>query len=379
MAPVRPFSALRYVNHAEHRFGWGAAPAAAPPPLHSGQLSRAADPQALLRGWAEQGELAAETPGLYVVQTRPLAPRPGRSDAPALFLVGAMELDGLLAPLEEEAPEATGSPAECVPVLAADDQQALLELLTEVAQGAPRAIHVSEGREVRLWKIDDAALWRRAEDVLSEMILRPLQALPAQGRVLVAITPVFGEALDVRPLHRGLAHLGTFQAERFLAVVKDYARVYELDAPLAGERGLEAARARMAALATRSHAVLLMLPGGQGRILRFRQDLGLAQLKAAPRNPTLRSLDLALLEAVVFQTVLGLREPSSRTHPNLFPVATAARLLEQVAEGTFQAGFALNPPPRWELRAVMEAAQSLPPRTLYLEAAPPAGLLFLAP
>jgi hypothetical protein len=50
-----------------------------------------------------------------------------------------------------------------------------------------------------------------------------------------------------------------------------------------------------------------------------------------------------------------------------------------VLAGTFQAGFALNPPPLWEVRAVMEAAQTLPPKTLRVAPAPPAGLLFLDP
>jgi hypothetical protein len=39
-------------------------------------------------------------------------------------------------------------------------------------------------------------------------------------------------------------------------------------------------------------------------------------------------------------------------------------------------GFALNPPPPWEVRAVMEAGDSLPPRTLRLEPWPPAGLIY---
>ncbi len=55
------------------------------------------------------------------------------------------------------------------------------------------------------------------------------------------------------------------------------------------------------------------------------------------------------------------------------------QLIAQVRSGIFQAGFALNPPPLWELRAVMEAGQRLPYRTLTVEPVPPAGLLFLKP
>src|SRR5689334_6205331 len=98
MAPVRPFSALRYVNEAERRFSWGAPAGPTPGALHSGELLRSPEPAALLQRWAAQGELVAETPGLYLVETWPLSPRPGRTRAPARFLVGALELDGTLRP-----------------------------------------------------------------------------------------------------------------------------------------------------------------------------------------------------------------------------------------------------------------------------------------
>ncbi len=387
MPRLRPFTALRFVTEGPARVSWAVGPgreraasAAGAAWVHAGALLGSADPSALVKTWSTQGELVMETEGLYVVETAPLSPRPGRSGAPARFLVGVMEPDDdVLTPFEQQAPEATLAMAQCVPVLAADDQHSLEEAMSAIARLPPRDAWVSEGFTVRLWKVDEPGQWRRLEDVLSEMILRPLWSLPAGRRALAAIAPVFDEAVDLRPIHRGLTHLPTFNAERFLAVVKDYARVYEVEAPLTTSQGLEAARERMAALASRSHAVLLVLPGGQGRILRFRQDLDLAHLKAAPRSPTLRSLDLALLESVVLQTVLGLREPQAPVHGNLFSVASAPRVVDQVNSSVFQAGFVLNPPPRWELRAVMEAAQSLPPRTLYLEGGPPVGLLFLAP
>ena len=63
----------------------------------------------------------------------------------------------------------------------------------------------------------------------------------------------------------------------------------------------------------------------------------------------------------------------------MFAVQGLDTLVRDVQSGKFQVGFALNPPPLWEVRAVMEAAQSLPSKTLWVEPAPPAGLLFLDP
>jgi hypothetical protein len=45
-------------------------------------------------------------------------------------------------------------------------------------------------------------------------------------------------------------------------------------------------------------------------------------------------------------------------------------LVRQVRVGELQAGFGLNPVPLWEVRAVMEAHQSLPPSTMRLEPLP---------
>ncbi|MGQ0507064.1 MAG: DUF1015 family protein [Myxococcaceae bacterium] len=382
MARVQPFTALRYVSDVEPRLSW--TPFAArltslgtDPHHHSQALLASAAPSALLQEWASGGVLVEESPGLYVLEVDRIIARAGRPQGPARYLVCVM--DEPLDALQSEAPDLTVPAAQVVPAFAADDQGALEELLAGLALGLPRNTFQSENCTLRLWKVSEPETWARIDTVLSEMIVRPLVNVPRGARAMVAMTPVANERADLRPIHRGLARLETFDANRFLSLVKDYARVYDLETPLNAEGGLERARGQLAALATRSHAVLALLPGNVGRILRFRQDLDLFHLKAAPRNPTLRSLDLALLESVVFKTVLGLSKPESPLHPNLFPVAPVAKLVEQVNAGVFQAGFALNPPPRWELRAVMEAAQQLPPKTLELEGAPPAGLLFLAP
>src|SRR5262249_23597907 len=146
---------------------------------------------------------------------------------------------------------------------------------------------------------------------------------------------------------------------------------YDLQGSLRDASGLAAARERMGGLAHGHHAVLLVLPGGEGKILRFRQAMELDHVRAAPRSPTLRSLDLALLNALVLRTVVGLENPDRPGHPNVTRVPSLEELVERVEAGTFQAGFGLNPPPVWEVRAVIEAAQQLPPGTLRVHPLPP--------
>ena len=132
--------------------------------------------------------------------------------------------------------------------------------------------------------------------------------------------PLSDPGLQLEPIHRALKGVDTFNEDTFLTLVAAYARVYELDEPLTSPRGLAAARERLATLISGHHAVLLVMPEGRGKILRFRQGLDLAHLKGAPRNPTLRSLDLALLNALVLRTVLGIQDPEAAGHPQVFPV-----------------------------------------------------------
>jgi hypothetical protein len=189
--------------------------------------------------------------------------------------------------------------------------------------------------------------------------------------------PLSDPGLKLLPIHRAISGLATFDAGRFLTLVREYARIYELERSLVEPEGLAEARERMAVLAERNHAVLLVLPAGKGRILRFRQALELDHVRSAPRSPTLRSLDLALLNSLVLKTVLGIDRPERRRHPQVTWVDGLEELVEGTDRGFFQAGFGLNGPPVWEVRAVMEAAQQLPPGTLRVEPLMPLGLLFL--
>ncbi|MGA9525615.1 MAG: DUF1015 family protein [Myxococcaceae bacterium] len=390
MARVQPFRAARYasletagrrllpdagrVTSAEERQSL-----ASSDPLHVAKLYESPDPWAALRRWKQEGALASEEPALYVVEMQPasrLSRRP-----PVHFLLGAISTEEAgLVELEEVRQREATPPLAPVPVIAADDQRVLRDLLADVVSDSPPVWESEiDSERARLWRLGGGTLARRVRAVVDELPARPLGAVPESGSFLAAVVPLSESGLQFLPYHRGLRGLPTFSAERFLTLVSDYARIYELDPPLTSMAGIEAAQERLATLASGHHAVLLVLPGGQGRLLRFRQALELSQIPAAPKSPTLRSLDLALLNSLVLRTVLGIKDPEAPDHPNVFPETSVEELVRKVLVGTFQVGFALNPPPAWEVRAIMEAHQSMPPKTLRLSPLPPAGLLFLDP
>jgi len=297
-------------------------------------------------------------------------------EAPARYAAGVLRERNGEMPLEE--PPGQEPPLPLTPCLAADDRGVLSELLEAAVAAAPEATQVRpDGIQARAFAVREASLASRFARALDDVALRPLHPLPEQGPALVAVAPLSDGALRLRARHRGLQGMEVFQEERFLTVVSSYARIYELAASLREPGGRVEAAERMATLARGSHAMLLVLPAGRGKILRIRQGLDLEHYPAMPRNPTLRSVDLALLDALVLRTVLGLKDPERSDR--VVAVESLPDLVARVDSGELQAGFALHPPPLWEIRAVMEAGQSLPPRCVRVEPLPPQRLLFLDP
>ncbi|AKF81433.1 Protein of unknown function [Myxococcus fulvus] len=377
MARVHPFTALLTpLARTLEPSGYVPRSNAVPQPSHVRPLLEAANPTAELRRQRESGTLLRDArPALYVVEVHSPAGKLG--GPPVRYLLCALRPDAGT-PLEDDPYRPRAWEAEPAVTLTADDHGVFRGLLAEASERSTLVWEGDyDGHRLSLRRIEPSPVSKRIQAVLDEAPMRPLSALAEGGPTLAAVVPLSDPGLEVLPIHRALKGVETFKEETFLTLVTAYARVYELDEPLDTPRGLIAARERLATLITGHHAVLLVLPGGRGRILRFRQGLDLAHLKGAPRNPTLRSLDLALLNALVLRTVLGIREPEAAGHPQVFPVQGLETLVKGVESGTFQVGFALNPPPIWEVRAVMEAQATLPPRTLRVEPLPPAGLLFL--
>jgi hypothetical protein len=382
MARIYPFRALQQAQPdaiAGRLAAPGERPTTSADELHASRLLAAPDPLEALRRLKSRGELVELPTGLHLLECQPEA-RTLLRRSPARFVLGALEAEEL-EPLEAVAVRPERPSLQPLTVLAADDHQVLRTLLAEaVGEGFPAWEGMSNGTRYRAWRLEGGSLVRRLRAALEGAPIRAHgQVIPRAGRVLAAVAPLSDPGLDRLPYHRAVRGLPNFEPSRFLTLVAEYARVIDLDAPLEDARGIDRAREQLATLSGTTHGVLLVLPGRRGAILRFRQALELALIPAAPRSPTLRSLDLALLNALVLRTVLGIPDPDAPAHPNVFQVDSLEELVSQVDAGAFQVGFGLNAPPLWELRAVIEAGQRLPPLTFRLEPQPPTGLVFFDP
>lgn len=347
-------------------------------PAHGLHLAEAFDARGALKRALAEGRLVQEaTAGFPLLELA--SQQPG--EAPTLYVFGMLPSQEGLPALEEGRAVLPAPWVLPTPVIAADDHRTLQALLIECA-GDARVLRegtFGDARPFRLCVEERPGHLRRLQALLEEAPMRPLSPLGREQTHLCAILPLAPAGWRFQPFHRGIKGLSTFEPERFLHLVAEWARVLPLEARLDTHAGRMEARERLGTLSRGSHAVLVVLPGRRTVILRYRQGMEFPRLPAVPKSPTLRSLDLAMLNALILRTVLGIREPEQVGHPNVFPVLGIEALVRDVESGLFQVGFALNPPPAWEVRAVMEAGCSLPPRTLRLDPAPPAGLLYGAP
>src|SRR5205823_1634811 len=152
-------------------------------------------------------------------------------------------------------------------LLVAKTHGPLVALQPGAASGGPPIAAIAPDDHFVLRRVIDDGLAGRPMRALDDIEVRPLSPVPGREAVL-AILPLSEPSALLRPYHRAIRDVATFHRDRFLTIVRDHARVYELDAPLTTEAGLAAARERLAGLAgVGQHAVLLVLPEGDGRIL----------------------------------------------------------------------------------------------------------------
>lgn len=336
----------------------------------------------MLARWRSAGLLSRDlSTGLHLLEARVVGPqRTVLPDPPVRYLLGKLPPATQLETLESTPDAAAATELDPAVVLVDDPEGAFRGVLDEASMSAERLVETRiDGHLVQLSRIPQGGLTRRIHATLDASALRTLQPPSESERQLAAFVSLSEPGLHLLPIHRGVRHWPTFREDTFLRLVAEYLRIYPLAEPLTTATGLEQAREKLASLASGHHAMLAVLPAGRGVILRVRQGIDLGHIPAVPRNPTLRSLDLSLLDALVLRTVMGIKDPEAPDHAHVVPVGSVDALVEQVERGVLQVGFALNPPPVWEVRAVMQARATLPRDTFRLEPAPPSGFVFVDP
>jgi uncharacterized protein (DUF1015 family) len=128
---------------------------------------------------------------------------------------------------------------------------------------------------------------------------------------------------------------------------------------------------RLAELGRDRTACIVAFPGDYDVTLVLKREAPLDRVPELDRSPAVRALDVARVEALVVQYVLG----ASTATPSLGYTADPHAAFDAVRKGGAAAAVLLNPPTVEQVIAVADAGEVMPPKSTYFVPKVPGGLV----
>jgi uncharacterized protein (DUF1015 family) len=344
----------------------------------------------LLRLWREQGVLLQDLmPALYVIGQDFTTPDGKKKSF--LGVIGELKLEpyktGVVKPHERtlagpkvdrlELTRATKANLSQVFMLFDDPKGQGQRWLQAQAKAKPSVdIKLADGVRHRLWVVSKPAALKAFTAFMAQrpayiadghhryetMLAYAAEAKGVKGAkgTMVAFAPVQSPGMVVLPTHRMLYGLRNFSSEALLAKL---ARVFDLkdQKDLAG---LVKALAKMEQGKKPEIGFGLVLAGGF-KLLSFKKGIKPAELIKERRSAAYKGLDVALLQSVILEAMLGMTAESIAAKANLDYTKSAQEAAEGVARGTHQAAFILNPTRIAQVRDVADAKDVMPQKSTY--------------
>ena len=270
---------------------------------------------------------------------------------------------------------ATATNLEAIFLLAPDRDRALERALAAATSVVPGARAELDGVRMRLWPVSGepaAALARlagRAQLYIAdghhryETAVAHAAEAPQADRVLAFIVSASDPGLTILPTHRII-----FGAERDVANLVAAWRVwFEVGRVAPCMDRIE----RLAELGRERTACLVAFPGGHDVSLVLKRDVALDRVPGLGAAPAIRELDVARIEALVVQYILG----AGTATPSLAYTADPHAAFEAVQVGRAAAAVLLNPTKVSEVFAVADAGAVMPPKSTYFVPKVPSGLV----
>ena len=272
---------------------------------------------------------------------------------------------------------ATETNIESIFLLAPDEDRALAHALATVADQPPTARAELEGVRLRLWQVRGegasriASLASRGSLYIADGHHRFETAVahaaersaPGATRVLALVVSAHDSGLVILPTHR-IVFAGGLDEGKLLDAWRHWFDVGRV-APCADrvERLGEIGRDRT--------ACIVALPGGSDLTLVLKRDAPLDKVPGLGKSPAARALDVARIETLVVQALLG----ASSTTPSLAYTPDPYAAFEAVRKGTASAAVLLNPTRVDQVIAVADANDVMPPKSTYFIPKVPSGMV----
>jgi len=269
---------------------------------------------------------------------------------------------------------ATAANLESIFLLAPDPDRLLAQALVKRASGVPAARAELDGVGIRLWVVSGdeavelARLAARAQLYIAdghhryETAAAYAREQPRADRVLSFIVSAADPGLAILPTHRIIFGAGR-DAPNLVAAWREWFEVGRV-APCMDRME------RLAELGRERTACIVAFPDGYDVTLVLKNEAaldGVPELKA----PAIRALDVARIESLVVQRILG----AGTATPSLAYTPDPRAAFDAVRNGRAAAAVLLNPTKVREVFAVADAGDVMPPKSTYFVPKVPSGLV----
>jgi uncharacterized protein (DUF1015 family) len=239
-----------------------------------------------------------------------------------------------------------------------------------------------DGVENRLWRIADPAALEAVERALA-----PRELLIADGHHRYETARIYAQEVGGEGEHRYVLMflcalsdpgLAVFPTHRLLTDLGDPALQERLGAAL--KRDFEIERVERSAVEPPSDANAVAFGYMDAHFRQpFRLRLRDPQVAAAAlpeRSEAYRSLDTAVLEALVLREALGMSEGDIAAQRGVTYAKSTDAAVEAVESGAADAAFFMRATPIEQVQAVAAAGESMPPKSTFFYPKVPTGLVF---
>jgi len=270
---------------------------------------------------------------------------------------------------------ATRTSLESIFLLAPDPNRALAQAIAQAARGLPAARAELDGVGIRMWSVTGArgaelaALAGRAPLYIADGHHRYETAVafaaedPRADRVLSFIVSSHDPGLTILPTHRIVFGTGRDPAK----LIDQWRAWFEVGRVAPCMDRVE----RLAELGRDRTACIVAFPDDYDVTLVLKPDAALDRVPGMARTPAVRALDVARIETLVVQYILG----AGTATPSLAYTPDPRAAFEAVRNGRAAAAVLLNPTKVEQVFAVADAGDVMPPKSTYFAPKVPAGLV----
>jgi len=270
------------------------------------------------------------------------------------------------------------------------DPCCVLEALTRPVKEETPDLEITDddGVKHRLWRVEDATILKKAQDLLEN---KPLFIADGHHRyetalnyrnymrekhpdftgkelfnyVLMYFANMEDQGMLIYPTHRLIHSLSAFNRDSFLESLEEYFDVetVRIDPSVADSRAQ--VRKTLKEKGEGKHALALF--AGQETVcyLTLKDEAIMDRFFDEKTPKVLRTLDVSILHRLILEHLLNITPEAQEKQTNLKYVKNFDEAFELVRDGEFQLGFLMNATRMSEVRDVANAGEKMPQKSTY--------------